>query len=354
MRKIIHIDMDAFFAAIEQRDDPRLRGKPVAVGSPRGRSVVCTASYEARRYGVHSALPSSAARRRCPSLIFVPPRFEAYREVSEAIRAIFAAYTDLVEPLSLDEAFLDVTANLKGIPSATAIAREIKLRIRAETGLTGSAGISVNKFLAKVASDLRKPDGLTVIRPEAVESFVAALPPAKIPGIGPATLKKLRGLGVRTTGDIRLFPVEELCKRLGSFGPTLHELAFGIDGRPVVPARPPKSMGAETTFPRDLARLGEMAAELEKLAGRVGERLRSRGRRGRTVTVKIRTADFRTTTRSRTLSRPVQGGEEIAAAVRELLLSPPPADPVRLLGVCVSSLDPLPGEGGSLQLTLSF
>ena len=348
-RKIIHVDMDAFFAAIEQLDNPGLRRRPVAVGSCRGRGVVCTASYEARRFGVHSALPSSIARRRCPGLVFVPPRFERYREVSERIREIFLAYTDLVEPLSLDEAFLDVTENRLGHSSATNLARQIKRRIESETGLTASAGVSINKFLAKVASDYRKPGGLTVITPEKAAGFAAALPVAKIPGIGRVTLEKLATLGVRTGADLARMGESELFRRFGKFGLLYWRLGRGIDDSPVRPNRPRKSLGTETTFERDLAGPEGFEKPLREIAEETARRLAARGLRGATVTVKIKYHDFRQQTRSRTFPYPIGETGEILAAARELLAYPPPAEPVRLLGITLSNLAG-PGRGG-IQLT---
>ncbi len=348
-RKIIHVDMDAFFASVEQRDNPRLRGRPVAVGNPRGRGVVCAASYEARRHGVHSALPSSLALKRCPGLIFVPPRFERYEEVSSLIREIFLEYTDLVEPLSLDEAFLDVTRNRSRLISATLIAREIKNKIRKRTGLTASAGVSINKFLAKVASDFHKPDGLTVIGPEKAEAFAAALPVGKIPGIGKVTLKKLEQMRIHTGADLAERGEEELLEAFGKFGLLYRRLARGIDESPVIPDRPRKSLGAETTFPRDISARAALEGELEKICAEVSRRLGEAGLRGETVTVKIKYHDFRQVTRSRTLGEPVFEADEIRETARLLLLSPPPPDPVRLLGVSLSNLSG-PGCRG-LQLT---
>src|SRR3954449_5749080 len=256
--------MDAFYASVEQRDDPALRGKPVAVGG-QVRGVVAAASYEARQYGVRSAMPSVTARRRCPDLIFVKPRFEDYRAVSLQIRAIFADYTPLIEPLSLDEAYLDVTENLKGIASATQIAHEIRSRIRAETGLTASAGVSYNKFLAKLASDQNKPDGLFVITPRIGPAFVEALPVGRFHGVGPATEARMHRLGIRTGADLRAQPLPVLEQHFGKAGPYFFAIARGIDHRPVQPDRERKSIGAEATFFRDLIELGGMRAELQPI-----------------------------------------------------------------------------------------
>src|SRR5437773_116797 len=253
MRKIIHIDMDAFYASVEQRDRPELRGKPVIVGWPGERSVVCAASYEARKFGVHSAMPSSRARRLCPEAVFIPPTFEKYREVSHQVRGILERHTPLVEPLSLDEAYLDVTRELTGIPTATETAEAIRGEIRAETQLTASAGVAPNKFLAKIASDWKKPDGLFVIRPTQIEAFLLPLPVRKIPGVGKATEAVMTDMGVATVGDLQRFSEDELVARFGKWGTRLWELARGIDDHPVQPSRKRKSWSSENTFPRDVA-----------------------------------------------------------------------------------------------------
>ena len=268
-RKIIHIDMDAFYASVEQRDNPELRGKPVAVGGTRERGVVAAASYEARKFGVHSAMPSVTAKRKCPELIFVKPRFDVYRSVSEQIRAIFARYTHLIEPLSLDEAYLDVTANLKAMPSASAIAEEIRASIRAETGLTASAGISYNKFLAKMASNERKPNGQFVITPKLGPAFVASLPVGKFHGIGPVTRAKMEGLGILDGGDLIRQSLAFLEEHFGKVGPYYFSLARGIDDRPVRADRIRKSIGAETTFPADIFTVEEARAAIEPLIAKV-------------------------------------------------------------------------------------
>src|SRR3954468_23091811 len=269
VRRIIHIDMDAFYTSVEQRDNPGLRGLPVAVGGARKRGVVAAASYEARRFGVHSAMPSVTARRKCPDLVFVPPRFDVYKAVSLQIRAIFADYTPLIEPLSLDEAYLDVTENLKGIASATRIAEAIRARIRAETGLTASAGVSYNKFLAKLASDQNKPDGLFVITPAQGPAFVGALPVGRFHGVGPATEARMHRLGIRTGADLKAQPLPVLEQHFGKAGPYFYAIACGIDPRPVRPDRIRKSIGAETTLFRDLIELGGMRAELQPILDKV-------------------------------------------------------------------------------------
>jgi DNA polymerase-4 len=338
-RKIIHIDMDAFYASVEQRDDPELRGKPVAVGGSRERGVVAAASYEARRFGVRSAMPSVTAKRRCPELIFVKPRFDVYRSVSQQIRAIFAEYTTLIEPLSLDEAYLDVTEDLKAMASATAIAEEIRVRIRAETGLTASAGVSYNKFLAKMASDERKPDGLFVITPRMGPGYVEALPVAKFHGIGPATSARMDRLGIRNGADLKAQTLPFLRQHFGKAGPYYYALARGIDERPVSANRVRKSIGAETTFGADLFTLGEACAALEPLIGRVWSYCEGSALRGRTVTLKAKYADFQQVTRSRTAEVPVASRamlEEFVSALLEPLF--PVSKGVRLLGVTLSSL----------------
>ncbi|MEQ8662002.1 MAG: DNA polymerase IV, partial [Gammaproteobacteria bacterium] len=266
-RKIVHVDMDAFYASVEQRDDASLRGRPVVVAWRGRRSVVCAASYEARRFGIHSAMPAARAERLCPQAVFVPPDFTRYRAVSAEVRAIFARYTDLVEPLSLDEAYLDVTENKQGLATATRVARAVRADIRAETGLNASAGVAPAKYLAKIASDWRKPNGLFVIQPHEVRDFLQPLPVGKLPGVGRATGAALEALGVHTVGDLGNRPLAELCARFGRFGARLHELAHGIDTRRVQPRQPRKSLSAETTFEDDRA-LAALAAPLAALAER--------------------------------------------------------------------------------------
>ncbi len=352
-RKIIHIDMDAFYASVEQRDDPELRGKPVAVGGSRERGVVAAASYEARGYGVKSAMPSVTAKRRCPGLIFVKPRFDVYRVVSHQIREIFAAYTPLVEPLSLDEAYLDVTQNLKAMSSATEIAEEIRARIRSETGLTASAGVSYNKFLAKMASDERKPDGLFVITPRMGPAFVEALPIGRFHGIGPVTRARMEGLGIRNGGDLKVRTLLFLQQQFGKAGPYYYALARGIDERPVCADRIRKSIGSETTFNADLFTLDEARVALGPLIAKVWAYSEESTIRGRTVTLKAKYADFQQVTRSRTGQTPLVSQAAIEAIVYELLESLfPLSKGIRLLGVTLSSLgDETPCEH---QLRLSF
>ena len=338
-RKIIHVDMDAFYASVEQRDDPALMGKPVAVGGSRERGVVAAASYEARRYGVRSAMPSVTARRKCPDLIFVKPRFDFYREVSLQIRAIFAEHTAIVEPLSLDEAYLDVTENLQGIVSATEIAERIRAKIRSETRLTASAGVSYNKFLAKLASDHRKPDGLFVITPAMGPSFVEALPVERFHGVGPATAAKMQQIGIFCGLDLRAKDEAFLLKHFGKSGAHFYCICRGIDHRPVLANRMRKSVGAENTFARDLTSLDEMKVELAPLVEKVWHYCDSTGVRGRTVTLKVKFADFQIITRSRSRATPVCDHSTLASISAELLAAQfPMRKRVRLIGVSISSL----------------
>ncbi len=318
VRKILHIDMDAFYASVEQRDRPELRGKPVIVGWPGERSVVCAASYEARKFGVHSAMPSSRARRLCPEGIFIAPDFEKYTAVSRQIRTIFERHTPLVEPLSLDEAYLDVTHELTGIPTATQTAEMIRREIRDETQLTASAGVAPNKFLAKIASDWKKPDGLFVIRPQQIEAFLVALPVRKIPGVGKATEKLLIDMGVVTVGDLQRFSERELVDRFGKWGTRLWELARGIDERPVEPSRKRKSYSSESTFARDIT-LDEVADYIRDEAHSLWATLAERSLVGRTVTVKLRTGKFETATRRITPEVPPSSGDDLAQIGLELL-----------------------------------
>ncbi len=303
VRKILHIDMDAFYASVEQRDDPELRGKPVVVAWRGARSVVCAASYEARKFGVRSAMPAVRAERLCPQAIFVPPDFVRYKAASKQIRDIFLRHTDLVEPLSLDEAYLDVTEPKTDFPSATAIAEEIRRQIREETSLTASAGIAPNKFLAKIASDWRKPDGQFVIRPQQVEAFLAPLPVAKIPGVGKVMQGKLSALGIELVGDLREYPMDELQRHFGSFGASLYRRARGIDERPVQPDQPVQSISAEDTFEHDIP-LQELAPTIRRLAVKTWEASRKTERVGRTVVLKLKTSRFRILTRSFTPETP--------------------------------------------------
>ena len=351
-RRILHIDMDAFYASVEQRDDPALRGRPVAVGGDRARGVVAAASYEARAFGVHSAMPSVTARRRCPELVFVPPRFEVYKSVSRQIHDIFARTTPLIQPLSLDEAYLDVTAAVPEHGSATAIAAAIRASIRAETGLTASAGVSYNKFLAKLASDYRKPDGLFVITPRMAEAFVAGLAVGKFHGIGPKTAARMEALGIHTGADLRERALAFLTAQFGKAGAFYYGLARARDDRPVNPDREAKSLGAERTFERDLTTWAEMAPVVEALAARVRAACDRRGLAGRTVTLKVKYADFRLVTRSRSAAVPYRSDPALTRAALDLLrgVLPPPRG-VRLLGVTVSNLA---GEGAEAQLALGF
>lgn len=354
VRKIIHIDMDAFYASVEQRDNPELRGKPVAVGYPEARGVVAAASYEARKFGVHSAMPSVTAKRKCPELIFVPHRFDVYRAVSRQIHAIFAEYTPLIEPLSLDEAYLDVTENLKGMQLATEIAQQIRSRIRAETQLTASAGVSYNKFLAKIASDQRKPDGLFVITPKHGPDFVEALPVKKFHGVGPATAEKMKRLGIETGADLRSRDLAFLQQHFGKSGPYFYWIARGIDEREVKPDRIRKSIGAEDTFREDVHDLEAARAGLKPLIDKVWHYCEASGIRGKTVTLKVKWADFTQITRSKTIVAPIESAAEMGEIV-ELLLSPifPAAKGIRLLGVTLSSLDPVADRSGP-QLALAL
>jgi len=353
-RKIIHIDMDAFFASVEQRDHPEWRGLPLAVGGSRQRGVVAAASYEARKFGVHSAMPSVQAQRLCPHLIFAPPRFDVYKEVSDQIRDIFLEYTDLVEPLSLDEAFLDVTHNKKELPSATLIAKEIRKKIVDTTGLTASAGISVNKFLAKVASDIQKPNGLTLIPPEKVQEFIASLPIKKFFGVGTVTAERMNNLGIRTGADLLTFSRPELVRFFGKAGAYYFDIARGIDDRPVRADRVRKSVGAEDTFRFDIDDDELLKVELHELILKVHQRLKKSGLKARTITLKIRYDDFRTFTRSRTFED-FNDEEFWLKNESELLLSEHTREKaVRLLGLSVSNLNIRESETVAGQLTLDF
>ena len=340
LRKIIHVDMDAFYASVEQRDNPELRGKPVAVGGARERGVVAAASYEARRFGIHSAMASVTAKRRCPELLFVKPRFDVYKEVSLQVRGIFASYTHLIEPLSLDEAYLDVTENLHGIPFATQVAQEIRAKIRADTGLTASAGVSYNKFLAKLASDQRKPNGMFVITPEMGPAFVEALPVGKFHGIGPATAAKMNRLGLHTGADLKAQSRAFLEERFGKSGSYYYWISRGIDDRPVRPDRVRKSIGAENTFAQDVWSLAEATAELQPIIDKVWSYCEQTQVRGRTVTLKVKFQDFQQITRSRSFSAPVESRAELANGTFDLLAPLfPTRKGMRLLGVSLSGLN---------------
>ena len=341
VRKIIHIDMDAFYAAIEQRDRPELVGKSIVVGgSPRSRGVVATCSYEARRYGIHSAMPSAQALKRCPDVIFIKPRFDVYRAVARQIHEVFSRHTDLIEPLSLDEAYLDVTESAAGEP-ATRIACKIKKDIHRATGLTASAGVSYNKFLAKIASDMDKPDGLFVVTPQQGRRFVERLPLRKFHGVGKVTAQKMKELGIETGADLRRRSLQELVAVFGKVGSYYYDAARGIDHRPVESSRERKSVGSEVTFVEDLRRPEEMLSHLRERAQRVSEILVEKELTGRTVTVKVKFSDFSLVTRRRTLDHTLYGRNEMLSLLPELLeKTGAPGRPVRLLGVAVSNLYP--------------
>jgi len=344
LRKIIHIDMDAFFASVEQRDNPELRGKPVAVGGSSGRGVVAAASYESRKFGVRSAMPSLTARRLCPDLIFCKPRFERYREVSQQIRAIFRHYTPHVEPLSLDEAYLDVTEDICGIGSATRIAELIRQRIREQTQLTASAGVSYNKFLAKLASDQNKPDGICVIRPGQGARFVAGLPVRRFHGVGPKGAEKMARLGIETGADLAARDIAWLRANFGSFADYLYRAARGIDLRPVRANRIRKSLGGERTYNEDISSGSALRAALDDIIEIVWERIAEHEARGRTVTLKLKFTDFQIMTRAKSLPQAVSGKAEFARLSREILDEALPLPmPVRLMGLTLSNLE---GEEG--------
>jgi DNA polymerase IV len=347
IRKIIHIDMDAFYSSVEQRDDPALRGKPVVVGgSPQGRGVVAAESYEARKFGIRSAMPAAHALRLCPEIIIIRPRFDVYKQVSLQIQAIFHEYTDLVEPLSLDEAYLDVTDNKKGIPSATLIAREIKQKIHDRTGLTASAGVSFNKFLAKIASDLRKPDGLAIIHPEKAGSFISRLPIGKFHGIGAATEAKMHRLGIRNGADLRAWSKWDLNKHFGKVGTFYYDIARAIDDRPVRTERIPKSIGKEKTFTRDVDSVDWLAGFLATLSEKVAEKLQREEAEARTVTLKLRYDNFESLTRSFTPGHLVSDASEIAKIAVQLLRETEAGiRKVRLVGVTVSGFERVDGAG---------
>ena len=337
-RKIVHIDMDAFYASVEQRDDPQLRGKPVVVAWRGNRSVVCAASYEARRFGVRSAMPAIRAERICPDAVFLPPDFPRYRAVSRLAREIFRRHTDLVEPLSLDEAYLDVTENKTGLPTATRVARIIREQIREELNLTASAGVAPNKFLAKIASDWRKPDGLFVIQPEEVDSFLLPLPVGRLPGVGKVTEEKLKRFEIQTVKDLRKLDLSALEDRFGRYGVRLYELARGIDKSEVIPDRPTQSVSAEDTFEHDVG-LTETESMIRRLAEKTWTAARKELRVARTVVLKLKTSEFKILTRSHTPHAPPSSCEEltsIALSLRERIdLSPKQL--FRLVGVGLSN-----------------
>ncbi len=346
--------MDAFFASVEQRDDPALRGKPVAVGGSRKRGVVAAASYEARKYGVHSAMPSITAARKCPGLIFVKARFDVYKEVSQQIREIFLEYTDLVEPLSLDEAFLDVTDNKIEMPSATIIAEQIRKKIWERTQLTASAGVSFNKFLAKIASDINKPNGIKVITPEEAIPFLESLPVKKFFGVGKVTADRMHRMGIRTGGDLKRFSEIDLVKRFGKVGRFYYKIVRADDQRPVNPNRIRKSIGAENTFSEDLETLPAMRERILPIAERVFDYMEKTDNYGRTITLKMKTPDFQTISRSKTFVREIRERAPFLKACDELLENNwSAAGAVRLLGIAVSNLL-MDHTGDGIQLELEF
>ncbi|MCK7555354.1 DNA polymerase IV [Chitinophaga sedimenti] len=354
-RKIIHIDMDAFYASVEQRDNPEYRGKPIVVGgSPDGRGgVVATASYEARKFGIRSAMPSKRAVQLCPHVIFVRPRFAAYKEVSQQVREIFRRYTDLIEPLSLDEAYLDVTKNKRNMTSAIAIAQEIRAAIREELQLTASAGVSINKFVAKIASDMNKPDGLTFIDPAQIETFMEQLPVEKFFGVGKVTADKMNRMQLFTGADLKKLTEDELSRYFGKTGRFFFRIVRGIDDREVQPHRETKSLGAEDTFAYDLTDQDDMNAELDKIARTVFDRLQRYGLKGRTVTLKVKYADFRQITRNHSFFSPIGDLDTIAATAKDLLAKTGLEDvKIRLLGITLSNFGEGPSKPETGQLSL--
>ena len=353
-RKIIHMDMDAFYASVEQRDFPEYRGVPLVVGGkPDSRGVVATASYEARKYGIRSAMPCSRAVKLCPDAVFVRPRFDVYKDVSRQIREIFSRYTNLIEPLSLDEAFLDVTEDKQGIGSAMEIARRIRAGIREELRLTASAGVSVNKFVAKIASDMNKPDGLTFIGPSRIEAFMAQLPVGKFFGVGRVTAERMKAMQLHTGADLKKLTEAELVHLFGKTGHFYYRIVRGIDERPVQPYRETKSLAAEDTFERDISHTEDFVTELRKLASKVSGRLVSKQLKGRTVTLKIKFGDFRQITRSRSLSLGIDSEAAILTeAVGLLALADIDGQPVRLLGISLSNFNPPPDRDGHMNAQL--
>jgi len=338
VRKIVHIDMDAFYASVEQRDDPQLRGRPVIVAWTGNRSVVCAASYEARKFGVRSAMPAVRAERLCPDGIFIPPDFTRYRAVSQQTREIFRRHTDLMEPLSLDEAYLDVTENKTGLPTATRVASTIREQIRLELNLTASAGVAPNKFLAKIASDWRKPNGLFVIQPEEIDAFLAPLPVGRLPGVGKVTEDRLEKLGVKKVSDLRGLDLAILESRFGRYGLRMYELARGIDNHPVVPNRPTQSISAEDTFEHDVP-LAETEPMIRRLSEKVWSASRKESRIAHTVVLKLKTSEFKILTRSHTPDVPPSCCEEltdIALALRDRV-DAAPEQRFRLVGVGLSN-----------------
>jgi len=360
LRKIIHIDMDAFYASVEQRDTPELKGKPVIVGGdPNHRGVVAACSYEARKFGIHSAMASSTAFKLCPDAIFIRPRFDVYKAVSSEIRKIFHEYTDLVEPLSLDEAFLDVTENFKQMASATLIAKKIKKEIYSRTGrLTASAGVSFNKFLAKVASDINKPDGITVITPGMADCFIDRLPIRKFFGVGKVTEEKMIGCGIKTGADLKKFEREKLIQLFGKSGYYFYNIAHGKDDRPVEPNRIRKSFGKETTLPEDIDDKDQILEILENIAVKLEDLLHRHDAKGKTITLKIKYFDFKSITRSVTIDEPADSASIIMKYITPLLSKTEAGDrKVRLLGISISNFnvqDIAAVKNGQLPLPLRF
>nr|WP_319401533.1 DNA polymerase IV [uncultured Carboxylicivirga sp.] len=353
VRKIIHIDMDAFFASVEQRDFPELKGKPVVVGGSSERGVIAAASYEARKYGIHSAMPSRTAVKRCPHLIFQRHRFDVYKEVSRQIMSVFYEYTDLVEPLSIDEAFLDVTENKKGMKSATHIARDIKKRIKEETNLTASAGVSVNKFLAKIASDQRKPDGLFVIKPDEVMDFIDQLPIKKFYGVGKKTAEKMYALDIHNGKDLQKFDLSRLIHHFGKAGIYFYHVCRGEDDRPVRPHRERKSVGIENTFHNDLHDPQQIKHEMDELQKGLLKRLARSGKSGKTITLKVKFDNFEQMTRSKTVEYLIKTEKQLNELVQMVLREAPINRPVRLLGLTVSNF-PEDRMVDALQLEIDF
>lgn len=355
VRKIIHVDMDMFYAAVELLDRPELRGQPVVVGgSPKSRSVVMTANYVARKFGIHSAMSCAEAYRRCPQCVFIKPDFSKYHKYSQIIRSVFFKYTDLVEPLSLDEAYLDVTVNKTGEVSATRIAAAIKSEILEQTGLTASAGVAPNMFVAKIASDFKKPDGLTVVPPEKVLEFIRPLPVRRIPGIGPVSDANMAKLGIRTVADLAAQTREWLEEHFGSFGHYLWDIARGIDERQVTPSWERKSLGAEETFDRDLLDVREIENYLRDCARHVFDQLTKEGKRARTVTLKIKYHDFRTITRRRTLTGFIGTADEIFAVACDLLSRTDAGRvKIRLAGISLSTFSQTEKPESTLPLPFS-
>ncbi|MFC2131445.1 DNA polymerase IV [Bacteroidota bacterium] len=353
--KIIHVDMDAFFASVEQRDHPELRGKPVAVGGNKIRGVVAAASYEARKFGVRSAMPSKFAYKLCPKIIFVKPRFDAYKEASDIIMSIFRSHTDLVEPVSIDEAYLDVTENKFNIPSAKWIAMEIRQKIYKQTKLTASAGVSFNKFLAKVASDYNKPDALMLITPEQADEFIDKLQIGKIPGVGKVTEEKMNNLGILTGEDLKKRTKYFLTEHFGKAGAYFYELLRHNVDNPVTPNRIRKSIGSERTFEKDISDEQQMIISLHEISKRVAERMEKRDIMGKTVTIKIKYHDFELSTRSRTVQYYIHTSTEVFDIASELLFVPvKPIKPVRLLGIQISNLNTEPAKQYAKQIAFDF